>query len=150
MFQAREGLGARRDRAASCTDNTSPYARMRTFFSLLVTLRTFHPMHTHCSSRCLIDSVSLSNHPIRAPCHSWVFLSSLVFSPVLSSSTTHPRPLTAIRLNPCPTPLWGGPSGHLADPTPHTGYEPKFCIGASSEHTPINLPFKKEQLQPGE
>ena len=41
---------------------------------------------------------------------------------------------------PCATPPWGGMSGHLADPTPDTSYEPKFCIDVSSEHTPINLP----------
>ena len=52
----------------------------------------------------------------------------LVFSP----STTTPTPLTGIRLNPCATPLSGGPSGHLADPTPNTGYEPKICIDVAS------------------
>ena len=30
-----------------CTDNTSPYARMRTFSSLRVTFRTTHPVHMH-------------------------------------------------------------------------------------------------------
>ena len=30
-----------------CTDNTSPYARMCTCFSLRATLRTIHPMHLH-------------------------------------------------------------------------------------------------------
>ena len=35
------------------------------------------------------------------------------FPPVLPSSTTARTPLTGIRLNPCATPLWGGPSGHL-------------------------------------
>ena len=30
-----------------CTDDTSPYARMRTLFSLRVTFRTCHPMHMH-------------------------------------------------------------------------------------------------------
>ena len=59
-------------------------------------------------------------------------LSAFVF--VSSSSTT---PLSGIRLNPCATPLGGGPSGYLADPTTNTGYEPKFCIDVSSEHTPI-------------
>ena len=52
----------------------------------------------------------------------------LVFSP----STTTPTPLTGIRLNPRATPLWGGPSGHLADPTPNTGYEPKICIDVAN------------------
>ena len=40
--------------------------------------------------------------------------------PVVPSSTTPPTPLTGIRPNPCATPHWGGPSGHLADPTPNT------------------------------
>ena len=30
--------------------------------------------------------------------------------------------------------------GHLSNPTPDTGYEPKFCVDVSDEHTPINLP----------
>ena len=38
------------------------------------------------------------------------------------------------------TPLWCGPSGHLAHPIPNTGCDPKFCINVSCEHTPINLP----------
>ena len=65
------------------------------------------------------------------------------FLPVFALATTTPTPRTGIRLNPCATPLWGGPSGHLADPTPNTGYEPKFCINVSSERTPINLPTRK-------
>ena len=43
---------------------------------------------------------------------------------------------------PCAAPLWGGQSSHLADPTPYTRYEPKFCIDVDSEHTPINLPTR--------
>ena len=39
---------------------------------------------------------------------------------VLSSSATPPTLLTEIRLNPCATPLCGGPSSHLAGPTPNT------------------------------
>ena len=62
------------------------------------------------------------------------------FPSVLTSSTATPTPLTGIRLNLCTTPLWGGPSGHLAHPTPNTGYEPKFCIDVGSEHTPIFRP----------
>ena len=50
------------------------------------------------------DSVSLSDViPSRTM--------SLLGVPVLSSPTTLP---TEIRPNPCATPLWGGPSGHLA------------------------------------
>ena len=62
------------------------------------------------------------------------------FPTIFSPPTTTPTRLTGIRPNPCATSLWCGPSGHLADPTPNTGYEPKFCIDVSIEHTPINLP----------
>ena len=98
----------------SCTDNTSPYARTRTFFSLRL---TFHPMHIHWLKMFVRFCVSLWNNPIRAPCHSLGVPEFSAFPPVLTPSTT---PLTGIRLNPCATPLWGGPSGHLADPTPNT------------------------------
>ena len=46
-------------------------------FSLRVTLRTIHPMHLHWLEMFERFSVCLQNHPIRAPCRSWVFLSSL-------------------------------------------------------------------------
>ena len=65
---------------------------------------------------------------------------STPFPPVFSPSTTTPAPLTGIRLNPCATPLWGGPSGHLADPTPNTGYEPKICIDVASTRRSIFRP----------
>ena len=52
----------------------------------------------------------------------------------LTPPTASPTPLTGIGVNPCATPLWGGPSGHLADPIPDTGCELKFCIDVSSEH----------------
>ena len=48
--------------------------------------------------------------------------------------------LTGIRRTPCATPPAGTLSGHLAESSPHTGYEPKSCIDVSSEHTPINHP----------
>ena len=31
-------------------------------------------------------------------------------------------------------------SGNLTNPTPDTGYEPKFCVDVIDEHTPMNLP----------
>ena len=71
---------------------------------------------TCIGSRCLSDSVCLSKN---------------IPSAHLSSSTTPPTPLTGIRLNPCAT--------------PYTGYEPKFCIDVSSEHTPINFPSDKNR-----
>ena len=67
--------------------------------------------------------------------------------PLFSSPTASPTPLTGFRLNPCATPLWGRPSGHLAGPIPNTGYEPKFCIDVSSEHTPINLSTRNMSFQ---
>ena len=78
-----------------------------------------------------------SSHP-----HSMSLQGVLEFSafPAVFSSSTTLR--TGIRLNQSATPLWSGPSGHLADPTPNTGYEPKFCIDVRNEHTPINLPSR--------
>ena len=70
-----------------------------------------------------------------------------VFRKVLTSSTTTPTPLTGIRLIPCAIPFCRGPTGHLADPTPNRGYEAKFCIDVSSEHTPINLSTRKSSFQ---
>ena len=65
----------------------------------------------------------------------------------LTPPTASPTPLTGIGLNSCATPLWGGPSGHLADPILNTSYEPKFCIDVSSEHTPINLWTRNMSVQ---
>ena len=101
------------------TDNTSPYAHMQTFFSLRATLSTIHPMHQHwlsvferafmCFSQVIPSAtMSLLGVPEFTP-----------LPPVFTSSTTTPT-LTGIRLNPCATPLWSGPSGHLADPIPNT------------------------------
>ena len=65
------------------------------------------------------------------------------FPPIFSSPTcslTRPSASsTPLRQNFCATPPWRGMSGHLANPIPDTGYEPKFCIDVSNEHTPINL-----------
>ena len=61
---------------AECTDRTSPYTHEHIF---LVARHTIQPMHLHWLQMCLRFSVSLFNHPIRATCHSWVFLSSLHF-----------------------------------------------------------------------
>ena len=63
-----------------------------------------------------------------------------VFLSRTASLTPPTASLTGIRLNPCVTALGDGPSGHLAGSIPNKGYEPKFCIDVSSEHTPINSP----------
>ena len=47
---------------------------------------------------------------------------------------------------PCATPPWGGMPRQLADPIPDTGYEPKFCIDVSDEHTPINFPTRNRNF----
>ena len=49
-------------------------------------------------------------------------------------------PLAGTRSPPCVSARWSGMSGCVANPTPDTGYEPKFCVDVNHEHTPINLP----------
>ena len=43
--KSRPAIGKCRERDGGYTENTSSYARMRTFFSLRVTFRASHPMH---------------------------------------------------------------------------------------------------------
>ena len=57
-----------------------------------------------------------------------------------SASST---PLTRTRSPSCASARWSGMSVCIANPTPNTGYEPKFCVDASEEHTPMNLPDSK-------
>ena len=60
---------------------------------------------------------------------------------MLFQSTADDTLLTAADWNqesPCATPPGGLLFGHLAESSPHTGYEPKTCIDVSSEHRPIN------------
>ena len=92
--------------------------------------------HTSSNAPALSDSFCVfpkSSHPrtmslLGVP----DFLAS---PPVLTSSTTTPTPLTGIRLNPCATPLWGGPSGHLADATPNTSVRGSPTQGLLSHQT---------------
>ena len=93
------------------------------------------------SSQNISSSVmSLLNNP------STPFL--LLFSSLVTSLTTLAvsRALsTAGRLRLCATLLGRELSGHLANFSPNTGYEPKlpeckFCNDMDSDHTPINLP----------
>ena len=74
-------------------------------------------------------------------------LSPFCSTPPPTLSTSAPPMLTGIRSTTqrAASP-WGGPSGHLADPTPRTGCEPNFCIDVSSEHTPINFPSRKDSF----
>ena len=123
-----------------CTDNTSPYAHTRIFFAAHATCDHTFGSRAWRFSVCLEKSHFIIGRV-------FVECSFDPFPPIFSSPPTTPTPLTGIRLNPCATPLWGGPSGHLADPTPNTGYGPKFCIDVSSEHTPINLPSRNMGFQ---
>ena len=71
---------------------------------------------TCIGSRYLSDPVCFSKV---IPSATMSLLGVLEFTPfplVFTSSTSTPTSLTGIRLNPCATPLWGGPSGDLADP----------------------------------
>ena len=54
--------------------------------------------------------------------------------------------LTGIRRNSCATPPGGMLSGHLAESSPHTGYEAKTCIDLSIEHTPIHYPSRRSSF----
>ena len=113
---------------------------MRTFFSLRVSFRTFHPMRMHLAQD-VWAILCVSERSSRPRTMSLLGVPEFsAFPPVFSSSATLP---TGIRLNPCATPLLGGPSGHPVDPTPNTAYDPKICIDVSSEHTPINVPSRK-------
>ena len=67
------------------------------------------------------------------------------FPPVLSSSTTLP---TGIRINPCATPLWSGPSGHLSDPTSNPLFERGTISSKSFGHLcEVQLQVRQGWLQ---
>ena len=53
---------------------------------------------------------------------------------------------TGIRSIQTATPRLSGQSRHLVDPIQSTDYEPKTCIGVSSEHTPINFPTRRDSF----
>ena len=86
--------------------------------SVLVGLSVLLRPPSRTSSRCT-DNTSQSSRPRTMSLLGVPEFSA--FPPVLFSSTSTPTPLTGVRLNPCASPLWGGPSGPLADPTPNTG-----------------------------
>ena len=64
-------------RFRKCTDNILPFAAHEHIFLARTTLRTIHPMHLYWLNVFERFFMSLQNHPIRAPCEFWVFLSSL-------------------------------------------------------------------------
>ena len=96
--------------------------------------------HT-CGSRhfaCLKSHLSSVMSLLNIPSNPFLpILSSLATS--LTTPPASQTPLIGIRLNPCAISLEDGLSGRQAGPIPNTGYEPKFCIDVSNEHTPIVL-----------
>ena len=97
---------------------------LRCVLLLLVSCDTFLSHAPHVRVPQDESPAALSQKPvIRTPCHSWVFPSLSSFSSTPPPTwTPSPATLTGIRPNPCATSSWGGPSGHLADPTPATSY----------------------------
>ena len=84
--------------------------------------------------RAMLDAQlsSLFPTPFRAPTPNPMSTPSLLYP------STSP--------NPCATPQGGLFCGRLAEQSPPTGCEPKSLIEVSSEHTPINLPSRKDSF----
>ena len=70
-------------------------------------------------------------------------LSSSCFSPCCPWTPMTER-LTGTRLTTNAPPE--GLSDHLADSTPLTGYDAKFCVEVNREHTPINVTTRKDSF----
>ena len=68
------------------------------------------------------------------------------FPLVLTSSTTQPTLPTGIRLIPRATPLCGGPSGYLSDPTPNTSRVQIVSMQCSEWSTITKAILQKDQL----
>ena len=124
-------------RRRRCRQHTCLHARMRAFFSCTVSCVTdvwLKAWTTQCVCAkvmsCLCH-VSFGCSVSSVPCN--LFFSDTTFRLVPST------PLTGTRRSPCALPPWCGMSGYLANPTPDTGYEPKFCVDARDEHKSINL-----------
>ena len=118
-----------------CTDDTSPYAHTRTF-SRCARHMCLHGWLQGLTILCVQKSQFIFGK---------VFV-ECSFDPVSSCLLTVYYHTDATDWNRT-EPVWSGQSGHLAGPTPNTGYQPKFCIDASSEHTPTNLPTRNIGFQ---
>ena len=124
----------------SCTRRvvTTEHLVARTFFSVLscrARLSTYN-LHTHMRAAQDVTGDVLSFCAHKTLLGVPDTFSSFCSSPPQTKATS--RPLAGIRGTPCATSPEGRQSGHLAEPHPHTGHEPKSCIDVSSEHTPIN------------
>ena len=85
-------------------------------------------LHSSCAHLCVMSLLGVPSRPIRA-----IFSAPICSLTQPSASST---PLTGTRRSLRTSVV----SDYLVSPTPHTGfYEPKFCVDASDEHTPINL-----------
>ena len=120
----------------------------RTIFSVLSVFVVF------CTFTCTHVRVAQDVFCAHSQKHVHPHTMSLLGGSSLSSFCSTPPPtwirspatLTGIRPNPCATSLLDGQSGHLADSTPTTVYEPNFCIDVSSEHTPINFTSRRNSF----
>ena len=120
----------------------------RTFFSVLlvfVVFRTFTCTHVRVAQDVFCEHFRKHVHPQTM---SLLGVSSLSSFCATSPPIWTPSPATlfGIETNPCATSLLDGQSGHLADSTPTTAYEPNFCIDVSSEHTPINFTSRRNSF----
>ena len=143
-------------RANDCRTPRHIYTFPSSSWSLQCTaLRAVYHFLTHMRGSSLEQTVLkvicvpfLESLVINMPCHSSNIprtTSSFCSAPPSLFPTTLHAP--GIRhTTKCATPRLGGSSGHVADTTQTTVYEPKTCIEVSSEFTPIN--FQKRKLQP--
>ena len=130
-----------------CTQNTSPDAHTRTFFSCtchISFMRTLHGSRWKESTSFsvfhfhLFSLMSLLNVPYRPFPRVLSSPSGSLSRPSASSSSME----RSCRKSPSESARWSGP-GRMADPDPNTGYDPKlsnFFSYMDPEHTPINIP----------
>ena len=100
--------------------------------------------HAHVSQSCQSSKFSARILKKTSPSSRHVTLGCSTCFIILFDTSTDLE--TGIRSTQSATPRLGGQSGHLADPIQSTGYEPKTCIGVSSEHTPINFPTGRDSF----
>ena len=124
-----------------CRHHTCLQARMQTFYSCKHDIWCFTDVWLKIVSvarftkECLLAIMSLFGVLV---CHFPMILASLTCS--LSRPSASSAPLPETRSSPCVSARWSGMSGCIANPTPDTGYEPKFRVDANDEQTPINDP----------
>ena len=143
----------------------------RTFFAVMLSLArarlsTFLIMHACVAQVCLSaiglvmfgvvcpiahrnTSLSMMSHPNLLGLHLGSF-TSFCSTPLQQPQTIRPTlseraALNGIGIHSSATPL-EGQSGCLANSFPLTGYELKSCIDVGSEHTPINIPTRRNSF----